>query len=68
MARARKFKKGKQITSLDEMTPLFIANAWIYCHDKPLHPGWWGSWQLHLLSYYIHRGALFHADNNQQEE
>ena len=54
----RKYKKGKQIKSLDELS----KQNFIYFFDKVTHCGWFGSWQFRLAQSYINRGCLFKAE------
>ena len=54
----KKYKKGKQITSLDDL----MKQEFIYCFDKITHCGWFGSWQISLAQRYIDRGWLFYAE------
>lgn len=56
----RKYRKGKPITSLDELA----KQEFIYLHDKITHRGWFGSWQFSLVQRYIERGLLFYAVKN----
>lgn len=54
----RKYKKGKQITSLDEL----CKQEFIFFFDKITHNGWFMSWQTRLARYYIEKGWLFVAE------
>lgn len=58
MAYKRKYRKGKQITSLDEL----YKQEFIYQGSQILHHGWFGSWQLRLSQIYIDRGWLYTAE------
>ena len=58
MAYKRKYRKGKQITSLDEL----YKQEFIYLSDKITHWGWFGAWQLRLAQTYINRGWLYAAE------
>lgn len=58
MSYKRKYKKGKQIKSLDELS----KQEFIYFFDKITHRGWFGSWQFRLAQRYINRGWLFKAE------
>lgn len=58
MAYKRKYKKGKRIKSLDELS----KQEFIYFFDKITHQGWFGSWQVRLAQSYIKRGYLFRAE------
>ena len=58
MSYKRKYRKGKKITSLDE-----LANQqFIYLHDKITHRGWFASWQFSSVLRYIDRGCLYYAE------
>lgn len=54
----RKYRKGKQITSLDEL----YKQEFIYFHHKITHCGWFRSWQFRLAQTYIDRGWLYYAE------
>lgn len=57
MTYKRKYKKGEIIKSLNEM----MAQEFIYCGDKILHKGWFGSWQIRMAQTFIDRGFIFKA-------
>ena len=54
----RKYKKGKQITSLDEL----YKQEFIYFHHKITHNGWFGSWQVRMAHNLLTRGVLYYAE------
>ena len=56
----RKYSKGKQITSLDELA----KQDFIFVFDKITHGGWFMSWQFRLAKSYIDRGCLYYAIEN----
>lgn len=56
----RKYRKGKPITSLDELE----KQDFIYFLDKMTHRKWFGSWEFGLAARYIKRGMLFYAVKN----
>lgn len=58
MAYKRKYRKGKQIISLDELS----KQEFVYFFDKITHCGWFMSWQLRLAKRYVERGYLFRAE------
>lgn len=58
MAYKRKYKRGKQITSLTELS----KQEFIYFYDKITHRGWFMSWQLRMTQSFIDRGVLYRAD------
>lgn len=58
MAYKRKYRKGKQITSLDELT----KQEFVYVNDSIRHKGWVLSWQISLALRYIERGWLYYAE------
>lgn len=67
----RKYRKGKPITSLDELA----KQDFIYFCDKITHHGWFKSWQFRLAQRYIERGMLYYAvriemggENEREEE
>lgn len=57
MAYKRKYCKGGKITSLDELA----KQKFVYCYDKILHNGWFGSWQFSFAKRMIDRGVIFYA-------
>ena len=54
----RKYRKGDQITSLDELAKQEL----VYFFDKITHRGWFMSWQFRSLANYIERGCLYYAE------
>lgn len=58
MAYKRKYRKGKQITSLDELS----KQEFIFCHHKILHHGWFGSWQFRMTQRFVENGYLYYAE------
>lgn len=58
MAYSRKYRKGKQITSLDELA----EQEFVYFFDKITHNGWFMSWQFRMAKRFIDRGFLFAAE------
>lgn len=60
----RLYKKGKAITSLDELA----KQKYIYCFDKITHIGWALSWQVRLAKEYIERGVLYYAEKVEDQE
>lgn len=61
MAYKKKFKKGDQIKSLDQVVVLFNQKAFIWAHGKAYHYGWWSSWSFMTFYRLIWRGSLFYA-------
>lgn len=53
----RKYRKGKRITSLEEL----YKQDFVYVFDKITHRGWFGSWQIRFAQQCINRGILFYA-------
>lgn len=66
MPRRRKFRKGNRIDTVEEAASLILSGHWVYCHHKPLHPGWTSSWPLNLIKNFVSRGSLFRADHNEE--
>ena len=58
MAYKRKYRKGNQITSLDELA----EQEFVYFFDKITHNGWFMSWQFRMAKNLISRGILFTAE------
>ena len=63
MAYKRKYRKGKQITSLDELS----KQKFIYQGQQILHCGWFMSWQFRLAKMYMERGWLYLAEKVDDE-
>ena len=57
MGYKRKYRKGKPITSFDEL----CRQEYVYFFDKITHRGWFQSWQIRLALLYIERGYLHYA-------
>ena len=58
MAYKRKYRKGKQITSLDELS----KQKFVYFYDKITHCGWFLSWQFRMADSLLKRGVLYYAE------
>ena len=63
MAYKRKYQKGKQITSLDELA----KQKFVYFFDKITHNGWFMSWQFRMAQKFIERGCLYYAERTPTE-
>ncbi|MBR2388239.1 MAG: hypothetical protein IKB02_05670 [Clostridia bacterium] len=63
MAYKRKYRKGEKITSLDEL----MKQEFVYFHDKILNYGFFGSWQIRLVKFYIQKGMLFYAEKAEND-
>ena len=57
MGYKRKYRQGKQITSLDEL----VKQDFVYMHEKITHRGWFQSWQLGYVMRCLERGFLYYA-------
>ena len=64
MAYKRKYRKGEKITSLDEL----MKQDFVYLRDKILNYGFFGSWQIWLVQFYIQKGMLFYAERIGENE
>ena len=53
----KKYQKGAQITSLDEL----VNQDFIYARDHLTHTGWFMNWQLGFAKRFIGYGWLFYA-------
>lgn len=53
----RKYKKGKLITSLDDLS----QQEFIFVLHKVYHTGWFGSWQLRRCKDLIQAGKIYSA-------
>ena len=54
----RKYKKGEQITSLDEL----YKQEFIYFHHKITHCCWFRSWQFRFAYTWMAAGYLYYAE------
>lgn len=63
MAYKRKYRKGEKITSLDEL----MKQEFVYFRDKILNYGFFVSWQIRLVQFYIQKGMLFYAERSDNE-
>ena len=59
----RKYKKGKQITSLNEL----MEQKFIYHDNQVLHWGWFGSWQIRFAHIQMTSGRLYRAEKVDDE-
>lgn len=57
MTYTKKWKKGKRIASLDEIS----EEKMIFIRDKVYHCGWFQSMQFRVLKDYMDNGWLFKA-------
>jgi len=46
---------GKVITSLDQLWQC----EFVLVHDKPIHKGWFSSWQMRLAALYVNSGRVY---------
>lgn len=60
----RKFKKGKVITSMNELDMLMDAKEFVYWNNKPCHPSWLGSMTFHTLKGAINSKILSRTEEN----
>ena len=58
MAYKINYRKGEQITSLDELSKQEI----IYFRHKVTHCGWFMSWQLQTTKKFMELGYLYYAE------
>ena len=63
MAYKRKYRKGKQITSLDELS----KQEFVYLNDKITHNGWFMSWQFRNAKQLLEKGILYYAEHTSNE-
>lgn len=64
MAYKRKYRKGEKITSLDEL----MKQEFVCFHDKILNYGFFGSWQIRFVQFYIQKDMLFYAERIGENE
>ena len=60
----RKYKKGAQITSLDELA----SQEFVYVHNKITHCGWFMSWQFRSARDFIKSGFVYRAERMADHE
>jgi hypothetical protein len=60
----RKYKRGKQITSLDEMmsNDLIIVETPDKRKEKTYHKGWFQSWQVRMCKQLIDNYQVYEAE------
>lgn len=62
----KKYTPGQRITSADELLKqdiiYFVSGG--FC--KPYHKGWFLSWPLRTVLYYLEKGVLYRADKVQE--
>ena len=58
MAYKRKYHKGAQITSLDELA----KQEFVYHGNRLVHAGWFLSWQFHFAVKHIRNRWLYYAE------
>ena len=63
MAYKRKYKKGRVISSLDDMA----QQEFVYIHDKIYHAGWFMSFQLSWAKRLIELGYVCRADRREED-
>lgn len=69
MSYKKKYKKGEIITSIDELEKQeFIYISYGNGYEKILHEGFFKSWQLRLLAFYIRAGRLYSAVKELEDE
>lgn len=59
--RKRKFSRGMQVWSLDQVWGLIHSGGWIWIRHKAYHPGWIMSRTIRSLQSDIDRGHVFMA-------
>ena len=58
MAYKRKYKPGKTIKSLDELS----EQEFVYIHEKVYHRGWWASLQFRFVKLQMEAGYIRKAE------
>lgn len=64
MAYKRKYRKGRQIASLDELE----KQEFIYCRHQILHAGWFTSWPVRLAKKELDSGVIYTAEKIEEDE
>ena len=62
--RPRKFSRGMQIWSLEQLWGLIRADCWVYVRHKPYAPGWIMSRQFRSLAHDVEAGVVYMAIPN----
>lgn len=60
----RKFRKGKPIRSLDELS----MQQWVFLHDRPKHAGFIQSMQFRTVRMLMEMGRICRAENNDDDD
>ena len=69
MARINKYRKGKVITSMQQLSCILERNEYIFWKDRPVHPGWIGSMTWRTLASLVKGKYFYYAViNNQWKE
>lgn len=63
--RKYKFRPGLAVINMHRFVELASEDRWIYYWGKPLHPGFYTSWQYHTIERYIKGGYLREAIENE---
>lgn len=56
MARARKFREGDVIATVEEAVGRILAGQYLICRGKPMHSSWLSNQSLLLLASTVRRG------------
>lgn len=61
-----KYKRGTLITSLDELA----EQTFVYWGSRlrPIHRGWFLSWQFRMAKNAVDRGVLYRAERRNDDE
>jgi len=64
----RKFRRGKQLTTLTDVIEAINKGEWIYWKDTPKHPRILGNMSLVTLLRAVENRILFEAERTQDEQ
>jgi len=67
-ARQRMYRRGPEITSIEELVREIEDQRYVFYHDRPNHPSWLRSMQLHVLIAGVQCGHFHFAFKNPTEE
>ena len=62
----RKFRPGKPIRSIGDLTRRLQRGDWVYMFGRPKHPGWILSMQFNSILYMLNSGFLYAAIRNKE--
>lgn len=64
--RKRMYCRGKKIRTISRFEKVVQGGTgkYVWCFNKPVHPGWAASWQYRMIIHAIKVGILYEAKLN----